>query len=702
MAESEKEVGGGARAVVGGSLPPRKRLLAGLKQNGLWPAASSQTSPSTTTEVTHRPEEEASEEVGIIVEGVSPSSTRTVTETTNGSCVSCGALESNSWRRVKRNGAVRRVCSSCAYLLNKNLSCLHCQATWSDGADPSVWMQCCKCQRVVHLECERRSSLLCGGGDTDSSLCSECRQVKIQDEIGTALVGNSAPGYVGIVGLNNCCLGSVNCVSSAATESLSPRNKKSRVSKEPPRGEVSWKVAGDVDVDPKAVVERRRPTSHEIAVAAAEEVAVLAGMAAAKAKATAAVKAAAAIKAAAVAKAALDAAALAARADAQVRAQLCRSSWFAEYTAAAAGSQNETGEGEVTKERVEKHDTKIKGKEIPGATRSSIGDEELARQLHRVINSSPRISRGLAPLRRKCAGRPVAAVSSASDFVRVIPRSVLSSPAEPLSQSKQQQLTRPRSMVPKDAKRLEPKFVKQESKTSDTDSCQNSFQQALCPTASDDVGQLVTLKSEPTDSSTVTLLRQEPILVQRQSTRSASPEVLMKTPAGQLNRATQQVSDVVEGIDEVFPASSVSKAAAMLDEVLTSEANSEEPAKEMHQSRSRVGMSQFHGKEDLHPSSSSTLPVSKSEAARELEGQEGLREGGLHISPGVTTSDQVASTGMDPLDGSARGDAVEGHNDGNELQPDANNGSLGALTVKLPRSLSDEFTSKNSKNSLGA
>jgi hypothetical protein len=133
-----------------------------------------------------------------------------------------------------------------------------------------------------------------------------------------------------------------------------------------------------------------------------------------EAKENAAAKASAAVKAAAAAKVALEAAAHAARAVANLQPELRRK---------AANSESlpklhisvfpESKKGKVSG----RSDLKVEKEEKPAGHLGapSLDDEELARQLHRVINSSPRISCSLTPLRRKSSVRPETPSSGVSN-----------------------------------------------------------------------------------------------------------------------------------------------------------------------------------------------------------------------------------------------------------------------------------------------
>jgi hypothetical protein len=208
------------------------------------------------------------------------------------------------------------------------------------------------------------------------------------------------------------------------------------------------------------------PVSSRDAAAAAKSAAVQAFKVAMEAKENAAAKASAAVKAAAAAKVALEAAAHAARAVANLQPELRRK---------AANSESlpklhisvfpESKKGKVSG----RSDLKVEKEEKPAGHLGapSLDDEELARQLHRVINSSPRISCSLTPLRRKSSVRPETPSSgvsnSSTDAVKAWPQRSQTSPTEPLSQPKPQQ-TRPRSVTYKDSKRFDGRLPRHEVK----------------------------------------------------------------------------------------------------------------------------------------------------------------------------------------------------------------------------------------------
>ncbi|KAG0607087.1 hypothetical protein M758_8G002300 [Ceratodon purpureus] len=150
----------------GGSLPPRKRLLAGLKQNG-WLSTSPPpvVSPSA---IGH------AGGVGAQAVGVE-SVVRSGSAKYEDGCMGCNAVESNGLRRIKRGGVSLRLCSACTLLYSKSMFCPHCLAMYHDASllgDPSMWLVCSRCRRSVHPECEQKHS----GSTPDpaSYVCLDC------------------------------------------------------------------------------------------------------------------------------------------------------------------------------------------------------------------------------------------------------------------------------------------------------------------------------------------------------------------------------------------------------------------------------------------------------------------------------------------------------------------------------------------------
>ena len=486
----------------GGSLPPRKRLLAGLKQNG-WlstspPPVVSPTAGGYASGVdTHA--------VGVSVGGPVRSGSGKYED----GCMGCNAVESNGLRRIKRGGVSLRLCSACTLLYSKSMFCPHCLAMYHDASllgDPSMWLVCSRCRRSVHPECEQKHS----GSTPDpaSYVCLDCvnsvrRQREANGVTGMRSKHSSArpvPNFHGEAGSG--------ASAGLGGDFVSPALKKPRMSRERSgrpgdhertdgsrleRHRSGPDAAGGTGVAKAgSLVPARKPPSTaqsealspQEAAAAAKNAAAAAAKVAAAAKANAAAKAGAAVRAAAVAKAALEAAAHASRAEAAARAELRRKMASGENRLAGGGAmrleinvhseprRERSSKGEMKYER----DDGYVGRRTGGG---SVDDEELARQLHRVINSSPRISRSMTPMRRKDTVKPETPSSgvsnSSAETVRVRPRT---SPAEPAQEQQVQvqqeqehqhhpvkhQQTRPRSITHKEFRRTDSRVSRHEVK----------------------------------------------------------------------------------------------------------------------------------------------------------------------------------------------------------------------------------------------
>ncbi|KAL2630931.1 hypothetical protein R1flu_015617 [Riccia fluitans] len=558
-----------AMLIAGGSLPPRKRLLAGLKQNGSWLAASSGGNSSSAATVVMAAAGggnsleaaaaagrggggmgamAAQEADGTSCGGEGQAETLSSTSSKAEGCVSCGVSESASGtRRLKRNGLVvhqQQLCSTCAVSCHKNRSCPLCLVVYSDTNkdSASVWLHCRRCHRGVHMDCEKKRS---PSGQleqpTSAYMCPDCVQAK--KLANGSVLGTRAKAGEARVGVN-CSVEAGICASSAAAaECSSPCSKKARVHRGfrvIKDGEAHEASIERIFSEVKTGLGRKGVSSQEAAAAAAAAAAATACRAAQAAKAIAAAKASAAVKAAAAAKAALDAAALAARAEAQARAELRRNS----------------GSSEIVSPKRERSEVKLEGEE--GGTLPNVNDEELARELHRSINSSPRISRAAPPPRRK-AVVTVAGGKPAAEAARSCPRTQqpVSSTSQPSCAAKQLQ-TRPRSIVGghKEIKRLDSRVMKRPDE--------------LCANVGNQQVALDALKSEPADCSVVSHGQQG--FSSTHQNYQCAPLEMMK---GEGDRQ-------FEGGPEVYPAgdlnqdmrlsdAEVSQAAAMLDEVLMSE-----------------------------------------------------------------------------------------------------------------------------------
>ena len=530
----------------GGSLPPRKRLLAGLKQNG-WlstspPPVVSPTAGGYASGVdTHT--------VGVSVGGPVRSGSGKYED----GCMGCNAVESNGLRRIKRGGVSLRLCSACTLLYSKSMFCPHCLAMYHDASllgDPSMWLVCSRCRRSVHPECEQKRS----GSTPDpaSYVCLDCvnsarRQREANGVTGMRSKHSSArpvPNFHGEAGSG--------ASAGLGGDFVSPALKKPRMSRERSgrpgdhertdgsrleRHRSGLDAAGGMGVAKAgSLVPARKPPataqlealSPQEAAAAAKNAAAAAAKVAAAAKANAAAKAGAAVRAAAVAKAALEAAAHASRAEAAARAELRRKMASGENRLAGGGAmrleinvhseprRERSSKGEMKYER----DDGYVGRRTGGG---SVDDEELARQLHRVINSSPRISRSMTPMRRKATVKPETPSSgvsnSSAETVRVRPRI---SPAEPVQEQQVQvqvqqeqehqqhpvkhQQTRPRSVTHKEFRRTDSRVSRHEVKMAEDGNGQEGERMGGLAASGQEVslnhaggGHSVGVESEPMD-----------------------------------------------------------------------------------------------------------------------------------------------------------------------------------------------------------
>lgn len=639
MAEGEAIIVSGASdggegtgtRMVGGSLPPRKRLLAGLKQNGSWLASSSPASPTGHTSL-QRIDGEC--RLGAGTGSVLRSFNReALTGETKVGCMSCGAPDSDAWRRANGNGVVQRFCNLCSFSVNKNSNCPRCQSLYPDGKDPEGWLECRECRRVVHVECEQSAP-----AEGVPYVCLDCVDRKMNEEQRNALLSTGAPP---VRPGPDSKTDAGNCASPTVAECSNPSNKKHRISRE--SRSKSYDAEGD-DIGQfeemsnvtKVLLVRKSSASKAAAAASA---AVLAGRAAAAAKASAAAKAATAVRAAAVAKAALDAAALAARVEAQVGGAIRRNSAFSER-AAVGDVKGSATDFQLRKVRPEEAEVRAEDLGISSVTKlRSLDDEELARQLHRAINSSPRISRGCTPLRRKPSTKP-AVIANTSHAAVSWPRLGLSTESQPRLQMKQQQ-TRPRSLQLKELKLIDYRDVKLESKQSSENSRINVSQEHGTVVLGD---ELLVLKSEPVDSSTITLVGQDSENILLQGATSA-PLIIATKGNDCMNGATAVVFGLDENQDRVLSATDVSQAAALLDEVLMYEAEKDKVSKDKYSStvQDRTDVHVIEGleaKETTVIEGAISLLQPRFSEQKELESTRGGGTGNSNTS-GVAASAQV-------------------------------------------------------------
>jgi hypothetical protein len=480
----------------GGSLPPRKRLLAGLKQNG-WLSTSPPPVVSPTA---------LGHASGVGAQAVGGESVvRPGSGKYEDGCMGCNAVESNGLRRIKRGGVSLRLCSACTLLYSKSMFCPHCLAMYHDASllgDPSMWLVCSRCRRSVHPECEQKQ--LGSTPDPASYVCLDCvnsarRQREANGVTGMRSKhssGRPVPNVHGEAGLG--------ASAGLGGDFVSPALKKPRMSRERSsrpgdhersdgsrleRHRSGPDAAGGMGVAKAgSLVPPKKPPSQapleaaspQEAAVAARNAATAAAKVAAAAKANAAAKAAASVRAAAVAKAALEAAAHASRADTVARAELRKKMASAENRLVGGGAMRleVNVHSEPRRERSSKGEMKYERDDGYVGRRTgagSVDDEELARQLHRVINSSPRISRSMTPMRRKASVKPETPSSgvsnSSAETGRARPRT---SPAEPAQEQVQaqhehehpfkHQQTRPRSVTHKEFRRIDSRVSRHEVK----------------------------------------------------------------------------------------------------------------------------------------------------------------------------------------------------------------------------------------------
>ncbi|KAJ7552932.1 hypothetical protein O6H91_06G077400 [Diphasiastrum complanatum] len=474
-----------SKQLTGGSLPPRKRLLVGLKQNG-WsisttlPPCPSRGSDKTSDAAMATAKMATKEDDRSVDAGAGSEVQKQVEE----GCARCGGCENSAWRRLRKGGVYQRFCNSCVLLYSTSMYCPHCLGLYQDVktlGDPSVWLICCQCQRSVHVECELKNNKN-KSPDPLPYLCPNCSAQKSpcngifggREKIFTESQGpptdstNPTDGASGEVPSENPHFGG-------------RLSKKRRVSRESRTnfscgalsvhregswlGQVSSSSTSEDSIACKSLV-LSAPVSAQEAAAAAKAAACLAVKAAAAAKATAVAKALVAVKAAAAAKAALEAAALAARAEVRARAELSRRSILLEIQGQTSAKNIQITVG--TEREVGENVDKLE---------NPVDDEELARHLHRVMNSSPRITRSAAPFSKK-----IEAKTEVEAEVKVSAHSGSCSSDEPLPFPKPQ-LTRPRSVIHKESKRLESKSSTFDLAKSQFENIKNDLQQSTSQTA---------------------------------------------------------------------------------------------------------------------------------------------------------------------------------------------------------------------------
>ncbi|KAI5063740.1 hypothetical protein GOP47_0022287 [Adiantum capillus-veneris] len=152
-------------------LPPRKRLLVGLKQAAAAHPSSSSTPPP--------PAESLQIEVHVDTTHTSraPPFSLLLHSPTQ-SCSSCGGGGVLLHRVPSLAGSSSYHCSSCVLAINKSMYCVLCYQVIEEGSYSSLspssgLLTCCRCQRLTHLNCALKlwSPSLEGAGLT---LCRDC------------------------------------------------------------------------------------------------------------------------------------------------------------------------------------------------------------------------------------------------------------------------------------------------------------------------------------------------------------------------------------------------------------------------------------------------------------------------------------------------------------------------------------------------
>lgn len=446
-----------SRSDGGASLPPRKRLLAGLKQNG-WFCSADEKAVSR--------KDESRDCKGYDC------------------CASCGGKDED-YAKVKIGARFVSFCTSCNALLNSGAICCYCYGKIVNDTDLSVALCCCKCQHRVHCDCISKydsSGSVCY--DPKYFVCGDCAQFKmplnvvangckvdapglglgleldVRDEeesefegrengdlglgFGVCHRGELGLGFdahgEGELGLGSALAVSCNsnaggCASGGESVVFSvDKNPGSFVHKslglktsmancKPPEAcsTTESKIVDGKDGLRERIANNKlrksdllSKSSLELEELVAEAKAAMSrtAEAVAVAKDTAFRKATEAVKAAALAKEALNIAALVAREQREIKA--------------AVGSKHSSKQGTNKSVNIENKIEENEVKEGVGTfsrTMSVVDDEELARQLHRAINSSPRISRNTVSLGERGTGKLRESHSSGANSHRsVVPR----------------------------------------------------------------------------------------------------------------------------------------------------------------------------------------------------------------------------------------------------------------------------------------
>ncbi|MCO5553025.1 hypothetical protein L7F22_006545 [Adiantum nelumboides] len=168
-------------------LPPRKRLLVGLKQHLL---ASMMPSP---------PAEPLQVEVHVGATHTSPAPPfGLLLHSHTKKCVSCGDGGVLLHRVPCLAGSSSYQCSSCVLTINKTMYCVLCyqviEGSLSLSSPLSGLLTCCRCQRLTHLDCALKLWLPYVDG-TGLTLCRDC-YTRNNGQVREALVKHQKIGSV--------------------------------------------------------------------------------------------------------------------------------------------------------------------------------------------------------------------------------------------------------------------------------------------------------------------------------------------------------------------------------------------------------------------------------------------------------------------------------------------------------------------------
>jgi len=223
----------GGRSIRGGvggdSLPPRKRLLAGLRQNGWVSSLPGMVVSPGTEGFTHG----VGEKVMPAADGEGKDGV--VGADQEEGCTGCHSVGSNSeLQRIKHVAFYLRLCKSCVLLYNKSMFCPHCVAMYHDASllgDPALWLLCCCWGCSVHAECEKKQTPA-ARIDASSYVCPDCvTMASLHKETSNGLSGSRSKVSSGTVGVN--CRMETGVSAAPATVAAgwsSPSYKKARMS----------------------------------------------------------------------------------------------------------------------------------------------------------------------------------------------------------------------------------------------------------------------------------------------------------------------------------------------------------------------------------------------------------------------------------------------------------------------------------------